>query len=603
MALTFEVTSTCQYPIRMEPPRRSSTSRAAPERPLVGDTTSDDGFVEEYLRAGGPNLCEISEYAYPFPKTTARDGSTFTCKGYCFDDVRAIGKKWNIGIINISFIGRKAYPNKFVVPIPTLSIGARWEVSSKGRWLEAAREIYHSLQENGIDSISVEIVDRRLEMGPSISPCKPTDAIYPLWGAVAEKILTSVDTSGFRSLGCHRIGYETSAEDCSPTIFLTLYGKCRREWQEVKQGIRNVLDEFKLSTVDVMIRKDNPIPYTYSTERYDQCWDEEDNINHGKHISIDNCSQPVTLGDSVSAHNSTKHGTFGGWLELKNPTSGVWEPVGITCAHCIFTPEHQSKFPMFAGWKHNNGLAEIDSPSLLDVQAGIREVEEAISCHKKLHLIQYVEQAKADGDAIRPADEGKWRKVKSHVDDLEAQKEILQFYRDSQAYSFGRAFSADFWELRARTTRDITEIDWALVRPSGDRAIGSNKLSELSDNALFAEAGIPESKLQLICGDRLYKIGRKTGLTHGVYNGLKTAVFDDKENNSETWMHTITGFRDRVADFGDAGALFFTRTGDVAGMCTGGSVRGGLVYFTHIHDLVDDIKQVTGAKDIRLKQD
>lgn len=133
---------------------------------------------------------------------------------------------------------------------------------------------------------------------------------------------------------------------------------------------------------------------------------------------------------------------------------------------------------MFAGWKHNNGLAEIDSPSLLDVQAGIREVEEAISCHKKLHLIQYVEQAKADGDAIRPADEGKWRKVKSHVDDLEAQKEILQFYRDSQAYSFGRAFSADFWELRARTTRDITEIDWALVRPSGGRVIGSNKVNK-----------------------------------------------------------------------------------------------------------------------------
>ncbi|KAE8310098.1 hypothetical protein BDV41DRAFT_579904 [Aspergillus transmontanensis] len=603
MALTSEVTTTCQYLIRMEPPRRSSTSGGAPERPLVGDTTPDDGFVEEYLRAGGPNLCEISEYAYPFPKTTARDGSTFTCEGYCFDDVRAIAKKWNIGIINISFIGRKAYPNKFVVPIPTLSIGARWEVSSKGRWLEAAREIYQSLQGNGVDSISVEIVDRRLEMGPSFSPCKPTDAIYPLWGAVAEKILTSVDTSGFRSLGCHRIGYEISAEDCSPTIFLTLYRVCSREWQEVKQGIRNVLDEFKLFTVNVMIRKDNPIRYTDSTERYDQCWDEEDNINHRKHISIDNCSRPITLGDSVSVHNSTEHGTFGGWLELKNPTSGIWEPVGITCAHCIFPPEHQSKFPMFAGWEHNNGLPEIDSPSLLDVQAGIGEVEEAISCHKKLHLFQYVEQAKADGDTIRPADEDKWRKVQSHVDDLEAQKEILQFYRDSQAYSFGRVFAADFRELHARTTKDITEIDWALVRPSGDRAIGSNKLSELSDNALFAEAGIPESKLHLICGDRLYKIGRKTGLTYGVYNGLKTAVFDDKENNSETWVHTITGLRDTVASFGDSGALFFTRTGDVAGMCTGGSVRGGLVYFTHIHDLVDDIKQVTGVKDIRLKQD
>ncbi|PWY68685.1 hypothetical protein BO70DRAFT_400300 [Aspergillus heteromorphus CBS 117.55] len=51
---------------------------------------------------------------------------------------------------------------------------------------------------------------------------------------------------------------------------------------------------------------------------------------------------------------------------------------------------------------------------------------------------------------------------------------------------------------------------------------------------------------------------------------------------------------------GDSGSLVFTSTGHVVGIAFGGSHDGDVLYFTHSHDLVDEIK-ATSKRDPWLK--
>lgn len=107
----------------------------------------------------------------------------------------------------------------------------------------------------------------------------------------------------------------------------------------------------------------------------------------------------------------------------------------------------------------------------------------------------------------------------------------------------------------------------------------------------------------------LHKFGRQTGDTIGRYNGLADAriartYVDGKWVDRITWEHAVVSndSKEVFALRGDCGALLYTMTGEVVGMCCGGPKHGNVGYFSHIHDILDDIEKITGVKDIRLKQ-
>lgn len=107
----------------------------------------------------------------------------------------------------------------------------------------------------------------------------------------------------------------------------------------------------------------------------------------------------------------------------------------------------------------------------------------------------------------------------------------------------------------------------------------------------------------------LHKFGRQTGDTTGRYNELANAriartYVDGKWVDRITWEHTVVsnGSKEVFSMRGDCGALVYTITGEVVGMCCGSPKHGNVGYFSHIHDILDDIERITGFKDIRLKQ-
>lgn len=53
---------------------------------------------------------------------------------------------------------------------------------------------------------------------------------------------------------------------------------------------------------------------------------------------------------------------------------------------------------------------------------------------------------------------------------------------------------------------------------------------------------------------------------------------------------------------GDSGSFIFDDQGGVVGLLYGGSDRNDTAYFTHILDIIEDVKAITGAADVRIGQ-
>lgn len=116
------------------------------------------------------------------------------------------------------------------------------------------------------------------------------------------------------------------------------------------------------------------------------------------------------------------------------------------------------------------------------------------------------------------------------------------------------------------------------------------------------------SPRDLASDERLAKIGYVTAFTQGRYSGLRSVVIGTKMVKGEevgvrTTEHAITSasFNTPVVEEGDSGSLICDLAGTVVGMCFGGSHAGDILYFTHIADLIQNIREVTGVSEIRLQ--
>ncbi|KAE8140108.1 hypothetical protein BDV38DRAFT_280573 [Aspergillus pseudotamarii] len=100
-------------------------------------------------------------------------------------------------------------------------------------------------------------------------------------------------------------------------------------------------------------------------------------------------------------------------------------------------------------------------------------------------------------------------------------------------------------------------------------------------------------------GKNLLKQGCKTGVTWGKYSKLATTVFTAAKSGELRTTDEHSVVYDIKHDFfkpGDSGSLMYDERGYIAGMAFGGQVSGQIVVFTHIDNLIADIKERTGAK-------
>lgn len=119
-------------------------------------------------------------------------------------------------------------------------------------------------------------------------------------------------------------------------------------------------------------------------------------------------------------------------------------------------------------------------------------------------------------------------------------------------------------------------------------------------NALPKEFHHPTGRLGEL-KDKLVvaKVGRTTGDTTGIVNGVQTSVNVDGKTTSE-W--TVVGENGEVfAEHGDSGSGVWSLNGDCVGLLWGSATSSGMGFITPIQQIFDDLRLDEKYRELRVK--
>lgn len=110
---------------------------------------------------------------------------------------------------------------------------------------------------------------------------------------------------------------------------------------------------------------------------------------------------------------------------------------------------------------------------------------------------------------------------------------------------------------------------------------------------------------------RLYKLGGKTGFTGGILNGVREADLHGWTEDAQGRLGFFRGKANLIMPFacttfgdpGDSGSFVIDGEGRFAGLYFGGDQSRGTGLFIEAKDLFEDIKHVTGARDVRIPEE
>ncbi|KAL2820228.1 hypothetical protein BDW59DRAFT_150909 [Aspergillus cavernicola] len=571
-----------------------------------------DGFMEEDLRAGGPRLCEAPcETLWRVPDTMPQYRTlTDPAKKYT-QNIRRIAGQEGLQVLEVAYCGRRPLHAPEQKPQLTVLLFVHRRDPTERGWIGIARKILAYLTGTGINGITVEILDQRFDQRPHLFACLPTDPIYQVWQNVGPAIVDQIDLTRIVTVGCYRIGASSDRQQCPVTVVVGVDRRAQRDWKPTREHIVRILDSFGLPTVGVLIRLDGhmtrmntqpatPAPSTHIKE--------------------------IAPGASLSPHKlQNRHrGTFGGWVEIRSPSSGNWLTVGLTCHHCVFPLDAEfsgQDLTNIMKWKENGvpagdkeagDLLIIDVPSKVVLREKIDELARQIKSNSDIPVYQEVKRLKEADEFVRPGQENQCGMIQSTIDILEEERRHLKGMYHRGEYIFGRVFATSGLRQSHLTTTStpnslLSNIDWALVRPQGHPA-PSNKVPHHESLPVTQLFSFDFGKIKR--DEPLFKVGTTTGITEGVYGALKECavaikVADGQEVSVTTWEHTILArhVTEPVTREGDTGCLIFNKGGDVVGLLFAGSNSNDRGFFTHSVDLVADIKAATGASEVRLLGD
>ncbi|KAJ9295969.1 hypothetical protein DTO271G3_5544 [Paecilomyces variotii] len=520
-----------------------------------------DGLINEDLRAGGPYLCAI-----PTRSVSLRGTPTFNQiehrMQHLVQNISQIVHSYGITIEEFDICGRisRIDPEPVVIPITFIVTPTR-PIDSK--WVEACRQVLDFFRKEGLPQFSVEIACRRAFESPFYFPVKRTDEIYPVRYQVLDCIFKDVELTGINAIECFRVGYNVDQDESQPTIVVSVNRRLSRNWKYIRERIVNIINSMNLWSVGVSIGPGEVL----------------------RHIAfrLHGFKSEAQAGLNLGVHGSEKSaGTLSGWIEIEHPRTKRWQKLALTCFHCVdpgTSSVHSSQQSQLNYWQTNGippedrdakAILRVDQPSEKDVKAAQKEKYE----REKQHILNF----------------------KSHNE-----------------HELGYVFSASgYREERAATVKHPSAksiLDWALIKPKPSRAGSTNDILGYGTLTI----GLPECMTftrtmgpDMSQITAVFKAGRTTGYTQGTYNSLESAVIADKIVNGETVRtytleHAVCGRHGQCfGDQGDSGSFVFTYSGTVIGTIFGGNTDRPISYFTHIVDIFNDIKKITGASNVRI---
>ncbi|KZF20715.1 hypothetical protein L228DRAFT_177867 [Xylona heveae TC161] len=468
----------------------------------------------------------------------------------------------------------------------TLLVTAKFRFDNT--WRDAINDIRETLRRNYVAELKVEFLDGKALKPQPIFPIDASDPIVPAWEQIRPEIHGALVKCPWTCIDVVRKGKETAAGFQSPiTIIVTVPVDNYNLYLDEHEKLKAVCTNHGFPEVDVQIRH-SPGPLwadtAISTTASPTAATAKPELT-AQGLPDGSYNKLVKMGVSMGPSGSFEYpnGTFGGYLELLDPNSGISRGIyGLTCYHVIepAIPAERQEFYRKKGIMPKDTITQ----NLTMTQPG----------HK---------------DHLRNVLDLERRLVASNHPKVRSERESVE----AAWHNHGKLGTVLCGSGLRRLIRDH-RLDWALIKVYRER-IGDNLLPDsredwpggsMGDRIIHEE--IRESLAgkhldaigKLLNEDVVYKKGKSTGCRIGRFSHIKSDVRVDDEDFISTEYVFIGTEKDKsFSQGGDSGSMVFSLSGAWLGIVWGGNPFAGLTgnsYVTDSQRLVEDIERSTGCR-------
>jgi hypothetical protein len=244
--------------------------------PFSGEfNIAEDGFLDSEHRAGGPYLCSLPSTSKRVKKDYDRQYHFLANSQKISEATKSVLDKRGMAYLNISVEGRRSRFDPESHAIPTVIVVLQ-TIPSQTR--DAAREIHHSLQAE-FPEICVDIMDDIITRPFLRFPVSRSEKIIKKRNEISEEIFLTLDLTEVISVDCKRYCTSETPTENTITVIVNIRKESTSEWTTATRQVREILDQFGVSDVDILFHKDEVWSWA------------GDNLLH-----FDACRGPVILG-------------------------------------------------------------------------------------------------------------------------------------------------------------------------------------------------------------------------------------------------------------------------------------------------------------------
>ncbi|KAJ5617636.1 hypothetical protein N7537_002750 [Penicillium hordei] len=608
-------------------------STSSSSSPFGGSVHVDShGFLKSSHRAGGPTLCSLPALTKTNIPSTVPRLSLRTQ-----DRTASILGEHGLGFSYVRLVGRISKVDPEPEPILTMLI-VMPDQPNPDKWYRALRHIQPELAKD-IPGICVELIEEQLNRGIYCSPVNRGHPIYRKWPSIVDFILSHADFREWTALECWRYGTDTVRQLNPVTVIVQVRKTSTYPFITAARHLHGILAYFDLADVDVLFQRDSNTPLVQNPT-----------------LDRDVCAGAIHPGVSLGIHQcSAGTSTLGGLVQLQFSGQTEWRTYGLTCFHAVWPPTNHRNpewFKIHNAGKVNLAIATwefspldprksesfpdvaqqilwVDHPSLRDLDNTIKGNNDIIADLRTPRFLQCEKEMNKGDDGLLPESaQAHYRAVVRQIQAIEETRSAFIAMRDSGSYLLGHVYAGsglnrtpELKNTEGTQEPRLISTDWALIKINPERLQPQQHGDKISGNRPFhysrfghpgwlPEQFIYDPNFEPLCGLKLHKCGRSTGITTGTYSFLDCVRFTETldeygmAQTIPTWEHKVASGPDgSFAEKGDSGSWIYTQDGAVVGILKSGDQSKDTGTMTLMSEIFDDIKSITGATNVRIAPD
>jgi hypothetical protein len=496
------------------------------------DETSGELSIEAYAYRSDPYRSTTITDPLPYP-LLARPASqeiidkVMTHRNTIWEILTQHGFPRN-GILTVHDISKPGYPGG-EAPVTTFRVLYAFSAAIPRVIGPAKDEIYDFLQANKIYGVEVEIVHLDLCFRPSLFAISPQDPTVTAYEASREKILGLLQEhlrSSWKSLCLFYVG--RTREKAQPTIVIMVKPRAFFDWSELESKIRVALGSGHEINVEFLPGELGMLP------------EQEDNgVSFLDRMAPDGRPE---MGCSIGVVGEVGGGTMGGFLTL---TLGGFTHRGFMTNYHVIRPCSNAneaiikKADRFGSSPFATDETHCDVLYLAvkDRQATLQQANETLTeTRDQLRNLEQARQSREIAMARIPPG------LQMQIDD--AKNRIVSYENKQAAVQAMPEVLGKVLVSSGNVLFNNRIVDWAFVELDdqvADAIFQANKMPDIPaskrpnqyglSGSLMISTGQPLTEFgELVKGEYYFKVGRTTGLTTGICNGVKTHChWDDDE--------------------------------------------------------------------------